>query len=473
MRSGLAAIFKEPYVEDAPRAGGLRPLTSTMAKPLFDTEFNDLMEALGPFEASPLVAIAVSGGPDSLALLILTSRWAASRGGRAVGLIVDHGLRATSAAEAEQTGRWLNRYGVDHHILTWTGSKPTTGLQRHARNARYDLLFAWCRDAGILHLLTGHHQQDQAETVALRRARQSGKKGLSGMAAIREVQGLRLLRPLLGTDKARLKATLDHFGQNWIDDPSNRRLCFTRNRLRHDGFDLAGLTQDASRHGRERSSADKALHTALAKTVNLDPAGFATASAGCFNALSPGLAEDLVANVLMTIGGGVYPPRRPSLRRLVNAMRDDRSFSDQTLGHCRIIKQNQHWLICRERTDASTEPLIPGQWRCWDERFLLRSRHQQRGLLVRALDDRGWSKRHDLVERHQAGVIPHAVRPSLPSVWRDETLLAIPHAGLFDRSFNPLELDLRFRPLTPLGNAPFAAHMCAYMNEKTVAVVHC
>jgi hypothetical protein len=207
--------------------------------------------------------------------------------------------------------------------------------------------------------------------------------------------------------------------------------------------------------------------------VSLDPAGFAKASASCFNALSPDLAEDLVASVLMTIGGGIYPPKRRSLRRLVKAMRNNRSFSGQTLGHCRIIKQNEQWLICRESIGTSTTTLVPGQWHCWDERFLLRSRHQHHGLLVRALGDHGWSKRHGIIERKRAGVIPHAARPSLPSIWRDETLLAIPHAGLFDKYFNPIELDLGFRPLTPLGNAPFAAHMCASLNEKTVAVVHC
>ncbi|MGI9491081.1 MAG: ATP-binding protein, partial [Geminicoccaceae bacterium] len=80
-------------------------LTAPEARPLFDAEFNDLMEAVGPFEASPVLAVAVSGGPDSLALLILASRWATSRGGRAIGLTVDHGLRTNSAEEAEQTGQ--------------------------------------------------------------------------------------------------------------------------------------------------------------------------------------------------------------------------------------------------------------------------------------------------------------------------------------------------------------------------------
>jgi len=104
---------------------------------------------------------------------------------------------------------------------------------------------------------------------------------------------------------------------------------------------------------------------------------------------------------------------------------------------------------------------------------MVRSRHQDGGLSVRELGDHGWSRRHHLIEHHQASHIPPEARPNLPSIWRDEALLAIPHAGLFDRCLSPLKIDLRFRPLIPLGNAPFAAHMCAYPSEKTVAVAHC
>ena len=226
---------------------------------LSDMEFDRLMAALGPFEHCPLIAVAVSGGPDSLALTLLASRWAKSRGGRVIGLTVDHGLRRASAEEARQTGLWLKNHGIEHHRLTWTGPKPTTGLQQRARTARYDLLAGWCRQAGILHLLTAHHRQDQAETLALRKARQSGANGLAGMAAIRELQGLRLLRPFLDVDKNRLTATLGQLGQRWIDDPSNRHLDFTRNRLRHDGLDTTSLADQAGHYGRKRAASDRRL----------------------------------------------------------------------------------------------------------------------------------------------------------------------------------------------------------------------
>ena len=448
-------------------------LTRREPRPLLDAEFNLLMRSVSPFENRPTLAVAVSGGPDSLALTILASRWAKQHDGRAVGLIVDHGLRPEAADEARQTGQWLSRYGVEHHILVWRGPKPTSGVQREARRARYELLFSWCRHAGTLHLLTGHHRQDQAETVALRRLRQSGPRGLSGMAVIREIEGLRLLRPLLGIDKTRLKDTLRHFGQGWIDDPSNRSFCYSRNRLRHQGINSVNLAGQAARHGRDRHVLDKKRHAALAGSVTIHPAGFAQVCRRQLNALPPGLVDDLVASLLMTIGGCIYPPRRQSLGRLIDAMRNGYKFCGQTLSHCLIVQQRERWLFCRERDRASTLALISDQRHYWDSRFVIRCRYQGPGLHVRELGEHGWSKRHQLLERQQACDIPHPARPSLLSIWQDEKLLAIPHAGLFDRHFNPLAIEVGFRPLGPLGNAPYAAHMRTCLKEKDVAVAQC
>lgn len=450
---------------DMPLAAGFvsaqrLPAEPVEIAPLVDTEFGGLMAALGPFEYRPLLAVAVSGGPDSLALTLLASRWARSRDGKVVGLTVDHGLRTASAEEARQTGRWLKDYGIEHHSLTWAGPKPLAGLQQQAREARYDLLTTWCRQAGILHLLTAHHRQDQAETVALRKARQSGANGLAGMAAIRDLRALRLLRPLLGVDKDRLMATLDQEGQRWIDDPTNRNLEFTRNRLRHDGLDIAGLASLAGRCGREREAADRKLHAALVTAVVPDPAGFARLSCPLFDDLPAHLADSLVPRVLMTIGGTVYPPRSRSLERLLHAMRHDRTHACQTLSRCRIHKQKGQWLICREGASSPALALVPGQWQNWDNRFLIRSRSRLDGLAVRQLGDQAWAMRNKLIEKEKMRRIPAAARSSLPSLWQGENLLAIPHLGLFARSFDPSVLDLKFRPAMPLANAPFAAHMC-------------
>lgn len=435
------------------------PLATAGRKPLLSVEFDGLMAAVGPFEQNPILAVALSGGPDSMALTLLLQDWAARRNGRVIGLTVDHGLRPSSAEEARRAGRWLRSLGIEHHILTWSGPKPRTGVQQRARDARYDHLSNWCRKAGVLHLLTAHHRQDQAETVALRIAKGSGPDGLAAMSAIRDLPRLRLIRPLLRIDKERLIATLEDAGQPWIDDPSNKSRSFTRNRLRLDGIDVPALSERAADHSRGRNSSDKRISVLLARLVTIDPLGFARISAGHFGDLSSEVSARLLARVLTTIGGAPYPPRRDSLERLVSRMRDERPFRDMTLAHCQIRQRRGQWLLCRENDRRPALELTPQHWHCWEDRFLIRLRGRRRAVFVHRLGDQAWSKRKYLVQHGQERDIPAVIRESLPAIWQDGALIAIPHLGLFERTLGPTVLDLKFRPRTPLANAPFAAHM--------------
>jgi tRNA(Ile)-lysidine synthase len=194
--------------------------------------FSAALTKLGSFEAAPRLAVAVSGGPDSLALVFLAVEWCRARNGEVIALTVDHKLRPESEREAAQVATWMADYGIAHHILDWEGPKPATGIQDAARQARYQLLTAWCRTQGILHLLLGHHADDQAETVVFRNNRHSGPDGLAGMAALVELPQLRLLRPLLNLRRDTLRRDLQQRGQDFLTDPSNNNPRFTRARLR-------------------------------------------------------------------------------------------------------------------------------------------------------------------------------------------------------------------------------------------------
>ena len=216
---------------------------SAAALPLGLAEFAALIERLGFFETRPFVAVAVSGGPDSLALTILADRWARQHGGQICALSVDHRLRPESGDEIQQLARWLAARSIRHHILLWDGEKPVTRIQETARTARYRLMGEWCRAQGCLHILTGHHRDDQIETHLLRRDRSSGPDGLAGMSAIREIDGCRILRPLLEIPKVRLLATLAAEHQSFITDPSNLNPVYARVRLRDRAED------DRRRHG--------------------------------------------------------------------------------------------------------------------------------------------------------------------------------------------------------------------------------
>jgi len=335
--------------------------------PLEAADFARLMAPLGPFETSPLLAVAVSGGRDSLALALLAHDWARERGGSVAALIVDHGLRPESAGEAAATRDLLARHGIDGAILRWSGVKPRTGLQEAARTARYRLLRDECRRRGILHLLLAHHADDQSETVAMRAARRSGPDGLAGMAALVEQPEVRLLRPLLAVPRARLTATLVARAVQWLDDPSNADLRFERARLRAGGENaLAGPVGG----GGERSARESALARAAVDTLEFDQEGTAIDRAG-FARLSRALQAGLLSRVIQAVGGRDHPPRRDRLERAVErlsapvARGKSGKAQDFTLSACSVrLRQapesrRLRWLVRAERGKNMGQPLIP------------------------------------------------------------------------------------------------------------------
>ncbi|HMA16405.1 MAG TPA: tRNA lysidine(34) synthetase TilS, partial [Kiloniellaceae bacterium] len=266
---------------------GLDPPGSagTGASPLGASEFAAAMAALAPFEPRPEVAVAVSGGPDSLALTYLLHDWARERGGRVTAFTVDHGLRPEAAREAAWVGRHLSAAGIAHRVLCWVGPKPPKNpggsRQAAARAARYRLLLAACEAEGFLHLALAHHLEDQAETFLLRLGRGSGLDGLAAMAPVGEAAGLRLLRPLLDCPRDRLKATLRARGLDWVEDPSNDDDAYARVRLRRllpalagEGLTPARLARTCRNLARARAALEVAVAGVLARAVRPDPAGF-------------------------------------------------------------------------------------------------------------------------------------------------------------------------------------------------------
>ena len=195
------------------------------------------------------VLLAVSGGPDSSALM----QAAAALGGAVQVATVDHGLRPGSGAEADAVGRAAARLGLPHATLRWAGSKPGRGLQEAARTARYALLCAHAEAIGAGLVLTGHTRDDQAETVLMRLAAGSGTAGLAGMRAERVLApGIVLGRPFLHLPKAILTAWCEARGIPYLRDPSNADLRFARGRLRATwpALEREGLTPCAPRAAR-------------------------------------------------------------------------------------------------------------------------------------------------------------------------------------------------------------------------------
>src|SRR6267378_6388241 len=217
------------------------------------------------WKAAPALVLAVSGGPDSLALMWLAARWrrALSRGPRLIAVTVDHGLRHEAAREARDVKRLARTLEVPHRTLRWTGAKPNTGLPAAARAARYRLLAKAAQASGATHILTAHTRDDQAETLLMRILRGSGIAGLAAMARETEREGLLLARPFLDISKSQLIATLRKAKVGFADDPTNRDTSFARPRLRTlmpvlaaEGGDTRNLVRLASRLARANAAVE-------------------------------------------------------------------------------------------------------------------------------------------------------------------------------------------------------------------------
>jgi tRNA(Ile)-lysidine synthase len=210
-----------------------------------------------PLGRARTLLIAVSGGPDSTALLLMADEWARRRGRtRIEAATVDHGLRPESAEEAKTVAALCARLGVNHRILQWKGAKPASRLQERAREARYRLLVDHAKAIGADALLTAHHADDQAETVLFRLLRGSGVAGLRGMELTTTRDGMTIARPLIGLKKRDLIAFAKARGAPFVDDPSNADPRFARTRLRallarlgEEGLDAEALDRLARRAG--------------------------------------------------------------------------------------------------------------------------------------------------------------------------------------------------------------------------------
>ena len=434
-------------------------------------EFDNLMAALGPFEEAPVLAVGVSGGPDSMSLCALSHEWARARGGRAVALVVDHRLRPESGDEARRVCGWLDKLGVEHQLLTRQGPDIHGAVHASARAARYDLMGGYCRDRGILHLLLGHHRDDQAETMLLRLDRASGLDGLAAMAAINEdaagVDGLRLLRPLLAVPMARLRAVLTARGLPFVDDPSNRDPAYGRARMRllapvlaADGVTPERLARTAAALGRARFVLESAAADFLAAAVTIHPAGFCRLRGQAYRAAPAEIARRALRRMLLCIGGAAYAPRGESLLRLHAALAGGDFEAGRTLGGCRILPGRRGILICREpRAANGSIALEAGGQALWDGRFLMRSSAAAGPVTVRRLDSAAWARIPREDAKVRARILPGAVRSSLPAVCDLDGIVAVPHLGYMRRDNGAGKegvYSAEFRPTRALSPAAFA-----------------
>lgn len=347
-----------------------RIAASSDAAPLLEAlerRFAAAMAGFGGFEPAPLLAVAVSGGVDSVALLRLAHDWAAARDGGVLAITFDHRLRAESAAEAERVGGWCAALGISHLSLAWQAPAPAAGIEAAARAARYAALEAACREAGALHLLVGHHAGDQRETVAMRMAR-GGGHGRAGMPALDYRRDCRLLRPLLGFAKADLSALCRALGQEWVEDPSNVSDAFERNRVRKrldrmPAVEAVAMDRAIGAAGATRMEAERRLARWMVAWARISPLGYAWVDWNAWRAAPRDDAADreFLGRLAHCVGGRAYAPSLAVVERALSLLAAGEAA---TLGGCIARLGGGGLWILRENRLPPT--VADGRW---DERF--------------------------------------------------------------------------------------------------------
>ncbi len=326
------------------------------------------------------MAVAVSGGSDSTALMHLVADWATGllSPPQVSILTVDHGLRAASDSEARMVRERAGALGFDHHILRWEGPKPVSALQARARDARYRLMAGWCRAAGAGMLLTAHTLDDQAETVLMRLQRTDSPWSLAGIPIEGQWDGLRLYRPLLKVRRAWLRASLAARGEDWIDDPSNADPRFERVRARTglEALGRAGISVERLAGLSETSARTAALLEQCARRwiglhVAEGDAGLCHVSGNAILALPAALQQRILLLIVSHYGGGGSRPEPHELRRLAEWVRSGPVRC--TLGGAVLGRRKESFWVTREAGRIARMPLrIMGEGAVvWDGRFLI------------------------------------------------------------------------------------------------------
>jgi len=357
-------------------------------------------------DADAPLAVALSGGGDSLALALIAAGWARDAGRRLLILSVDHRLQAPSAAWTQACARTAERLAAGFRALAWTGPKPASGLSAAARDARHRLLAEAAREAGARVILMGHTASDLAEAAAMRAEGSTtpDPREWAPSPAWPEGRGLFLLRPLLGATREEIRGWLRGRGETWIEDPANSDTASVRARVR-----AAGAAAP-------EAGAPPPDPAALAEACRFDPGGGIRLPRQVLRDAAPAAAQVFLGIAAVCVGGGDRRPATDRLRRVREILAGPATLAT-TLAGARIEADADEVSVLREPGEAGrgglpTLYLAPGRPLVWDGRFEFIAARS--GLHVDRLE--GVSRRLPPEQQQGLRLLPPKARLGLPVI---------------------------------------------------------
>ncbi|MBA8667059.1 tRNA lysidine(34) synthetase TilS [Holosporaceae bacterium 'Namur'] len=356
---------------------------------IFEAEIRSLLE----HKQVDRIAIAVSGGADSMCLTYLCRKWGKTTNTEIICLIVDHKFRQESTIEAESVRKRLLEKKLKAEILTFHTEKPKANLHAIAREERYNLLTDFCKKNNIKYLLTAHNRNDQAETVLMRIFRGTGIDGLTGIPGHYETKGISILRPLLLFSREEIEATLTYAKWEWVNDPSNLNEKYERSKIRklintlpEKQLIISRLNLLAKNSARAKSFLNIHSNKVYEEISYEGKFGEIYLNKAEFLKLDEEIALRILTRILNRVSGNHYPPRLGSLELLYNLIRENKDFI-KTLWGCEINANAETMLFYRELNAVENmKKLIPHQETIWDNRYKIKVTEE---LSVGALNQQG------------------------------------------------------------------------------------
>ena len=414
----------------------VKPRRSRAFKPILENEFFD---SLAKIKMPNKIAVAVSGGPDSLALTILLNKYAIKYNTQMHALSIDHGLRKASTTELKWLTSQLKKRKIKHKIIKWKNSKPLSNIQSHARNKRYELLIKACDEINTNVLFTGHHFDDQVENILLRLIRGSGIKGLGSLQEILKFNNskITIVRPLLNYPKKSLISYLAGENQKYILDPTNFDNNFDRSRIRkitkhliNEGLDGKRLAKTIKNLKDANVSVNYLMNTSIKKFLHMNEYGLFSITLSKFKPLPDEIKFRSLSKILKLVGKSNNIPRSKNILNLLSHLKKNEPVKF-TIASCLVQIENNKMTVFPEVSRKPHQMNIKSNEFIWNDQFhVLMQKNYAKGLIIRYLGNEGIEY---LPPKYKKKLNQHEYAPYYLSRWKKSKLLAVPDIGYKDK----------------------------------------
>ena len=422
-----------------------------MMQKRFDDNINPLLSEISE-ETSNGVALSVSGGSDSIALLHLTTNWTKSRKIRLVVFSVNHNLRPESSEEIEFVRMAASGLGHEFYELSWDNGGNKVAIQERARDARYSMISKKCHEFGINILLTAHHLDDMLETYLMRKNKKSSILGLSYSNSF-FYNNTQVIRPLSSFLKSELIDYLNSLNIKWLEDSSNLLDVYERNRIRMEISNLPGEKKseffvEMRAINKKANTLNERLISTIAEAVSINNFGFAIIDIVKIRDECLDIQIHVINYVLTIISGKDHLPRFRSTKQIIHKLKTMQKI-DNSLHGCLLKQIKGKLLILREQQEIQlTQIKLDHHNTYWDNRFIIECSKSEYSVgkltLLEYIQKRD---RFDLSELSLIVDNSHKlILFTLPVIKSLEKIVAIPHISYYDETELEGALKVIFKP---------------------------